>query len=237
MKDIKVCDKLLDIMNSPEPKKPLVLLGLYMGGVMVNLEREILDNPLTKDADIWTLNDWHSSFPNLVFDKRYNIKRVFQLHANFEEVRERKGFNDHYIEWEECCNNRGLEVVSFHELQGIEKNKIFPLKRILKKYPREWFYSSMGWMIALAIDEGYDAIYLRRIRVGTTDEFYTKQTQSLLQMCNDVPEYYNVMLDSPWRFAWEEECKKVDWSKIDSVDTALYGTENLYGLKGLKVEF
>ena len=229
MEHVELCDRLKEMLAEPAPKKPVVFLGLHLAGLAMDLEQEILHNPDTENAEIWTVNDWHSGFPNLVFDTRYNLTRCFQLHSDFHELRNSDTFRDNYFEWEECCNRRNVEVISFVPIPGIKNNTIYPVNRIIEKFDRNFFTSSMNWMLALAVEEGFDAVFLRRIKLATKEEHYTKQQSTLLYACRHFEEKYGIKIDAPWRRLWEDLTPEVEWDNLQSLGVWLYG--NPYGLR------
>ena len=71
--------------------------------------------------------------------------------------------------------NFGLEVISIHKINGV-RSKIYPLKRIIKKFGTDYFTDSLCYMIAYAIDKNYTKIRLYGVDMLDRDEFkYEKE--------------------------------------------------------------
>ena len=64
----------------------------------------------------------------------------------------------------------GLEVITLHKISGL-RSKIYPLKRIIKKFGTDYFTDTMCYMIAYAIDKGYRKIRLYGVDMMDRDEF------------------------------------------------------------------
>ncbi len=227
MEEIKICKKIQELFDRKAPEKPLVILGLFLGALQPDLSGDILDNPDTANAEIWTMNDWHNAFPQLLYDKRYNFTRCYQLHLDYYDIIKSDMFSENYKEWIDYCNRRDVEIVSFVPIEGANRNTIFPVEKVLDKIPKDFMRSSVSWMIGHAIIEGYSDIFLRRIKVSASDEIYTAQQQTLLYACRHFAEKYGIKIDSPWRVLWEQQTPKIEWDKLKAIST-LYG---LYGYR------
>jgi len=109
------------------------------------------------EGDIWCVT---SIFKKLNPDK---VDLIFQLHK--PEI------------WEEWLNDFSNKVIT--AFSGLYRQ--YPVKEMLDKYGPV-FGSSISWMLALAIKEGYNKIYLFGLDMASQEE-YINQRDTFFYMC------------------------------------------------------
>ena len=131
-------------------------------------ETRDLVNSLAPDVEVWGINMAH-----MFLKPKVNLTRMLQIHprdwssqgqpatgywgrpkAHFDFLKKFKG--DVYMSYDE---------------PDIPNCKVYPFERLKKKHGFDYFTSSFSYLMALAIDEKYDKIYLYGINLTAIDEY------------------------------------------------------------------
>lgn len=124
-------------------------------------------------VEIWTLNQ------NYRFVPRFD--RLFELHDNVlldQEIRIEKRGDPDYLEWLRTCP---VPVYMLQVDPAIPMSRPYPLARVQAGLPstrRRYFTSTVAYMFALAVSEGFDEIGLYGIDMAI-DEEYADQRPNL----------------------------------------------------------
>jgi len=207
--------------------KSVILLGLFEAAQKPRLE-DLKNEELLRGVEIWTLNDYQNSFEVLHKDDFFNVTRCFQIHEIFEKLLEDKKWRSIYKNWFDTVNKNNVQVVVSKPIKGVDKQINYPFKEACKLFSMHWFRSTMSYMLAMAAMEGYERVYLRRIRVGSGDELYTKQQQQLKFAIYWLTKHYNMKIDNPWGNIWDWETSEWYKTKMEKV-SEVYGAPEIYG--------
>lgn len=74
----------------------------------------------------------------------------------------------------QLVEERGTQIITLHKMKLgsiVLKSSIYPYKRIVKKFGTEYFTSSIGYMLAYAIDKNYERIRLYGVDMSSTREY------------------------------------------------------------------
>jgi hypothetical protein len=95
------------------------------------------------DAEVWSLNMSYEQMAAL--DGR--IDKIFLAHKQVYHPETKKP----YFDWDKmgACST---EIINTHKIKGV-KAKIFPMKRIIKKFGTDYFSNTVCYMIAYALDK------------------------------------------------------------------------------------
>ncbi len=126
-----------------------------------------------ENVEIWGLNEEHH-FP---WFKRWD--RWFQVHKekSFSRRIDKRGFQDHYLWLQE---ERGKPIYMLHVYDKVMDSVEYPLAQILEEFfSKAWkgdenikyFTSTMPYMVALAIYEGFERIEIYGMEMSGADEF------------------------------------------------------------------
>ncbi len=94
------------------------------------------------DCETWGLNTGYRQ----VAEAHGRIDRLFLAHSQVYDENGHKRFD-----WNEI-NGLGIPVINIHRVRGL-KSKIFPLKRIAKKFDLDYFSDTIAYMISYALDK------------------------------------------------------------------------------------
>ena len=64
----------------------------------------------------------------------------------------------------------GVDVITLHKIPNVQ-SRIYPLKRIIKKFGCAYFTDTICYMLAYAIDKGYEKIRLYGIDMADKEEY------------------------------------------------------------------
>lgn len=112
-----------------------------------------------KDMELWGLND---------LDLTGNITRWFDIHP-IEQLRNMPSRNgeESYIQ---RLANRTCPVYMQQKVDDVPNSVAYPLERIIKKFGN-YFTNSISYMLALAIDEGYEEIHIYGVDMAQGTEY------------------------------------------------------------------
>lgn len=93
------------------------------------------------DTEVWALNNGYKQ----VRDTGGHLDKLFLAHTQVKDSDGNDIFN-----WEEI-NKLGVEVINTHRVKGL-KSKLFPMKRIVRKFGCDYFSDTICYQLAYAID-------------------------------------------------------------------------------------
>ena len=64
----------------------------------------------------------------------------------------------------------GVDVITLHRIKGVQ-SRLYPLKRLIKKFGTDYFTDTMCYMLAYAIDKKYDKIRIYGVDMADRQEF------------------------------------------------------------------
>jgi hypothetical protein len=115
------------------------------------------------DCETWAVNMGYSQ----IMELDGHCSRIFLTHTQVRDVHGREAFNwGHFNKLVEA----GIIVYNTHRVKGLN-SKMYPFKRISKKFNTEYFSNTISYMMALAIDEGYKKIRLYGCDMMTQAEY------------------------------------------------------------------
>jgi hypothetical protein len=136
----------------PFPEKEVIILG--MGAT-----RQFC--PF--DAETWSVNMGYIQVCML----GGHCEKIFMAHGQTKDPYGRPMFVwEHFNRLAE----EGIEIWNTHKVKGL-KSKLFPLKRLIKKYGTDYFSDALCYMIVWAIDKGYRKIRLYGCDMMTQEEY------------------------------------------------------------------
>ena len=118
--------------------KTVVILG--MGDSRVKC-------PYDKGYEIWGVNNVY---------RLKGVEYVNKLFLAHKQVYYPDG--EPYFDWERM-NNLNVDILNIHKVKGL-KSRIYPYKRISKKYNTNYFSNCICYMLAYALDKGYERILI-----------------------------------------------------------------------------
>ena len=116
-------------------------------------------------VEIWTFN-------HLMFERVPRFNRYFDLHIPY------KNYYKSFPKYTEFLEDNQKKLYIMDKYPELPKAKIIRWKKLLKIFKHKYFTSSMAWILATAIVEGYDEIFLFGIDLLCTFE-YEKQKPCL----------------------------------------------------------
>ena len=115
------------------------------------------------DCETWSLNMGYMQ----VFQIDGHFSRVFLCHPQVRDASRRPVFCwDHFNKMVDA----GITVYNTHKVKGLN-SKMYPYKRISRKYDTDFFSNTISYMLAMAIDEGYKKISLYGCDMMTQSEY------------------------------------------------------------------
>jgi hypothetical protein len=155
--------------------------------------------PLSKDMTPVDDNDWEiwvcsaGNMNSPTVTKR--ITRWFELHAMVElEGQENKSWVQPYIPW---LKAQTFPVWMLEQNDMIPQAHVFPCRELIAEFGREWFTSSIAWMMALAIAEKVDMIGIFGVDMAADVEHYTAQRAGCRYFINEA-EKRGIKVQIPW---------------------------------------
>ena len=94
------------------------------------------------NTEVWAVNNGYKQI-------REDGKRIDKLFLAHAQVKDEKG-ND-IFNWEEI-DSLGIDVINTHKVKGLN-SRLFPMKRIIKKFGCDYFSDTICYMIAYALDQ------------------------------------------------------------------------------------
>jgi hypothetical protein len=102
------------------------------------------------DGELWVFNNVYKFFDG-------QIDRLYIMHKQVE-VKYKPFFN--WNEINEYSDKYGFEIILLHDIPEIKESTKYPYKLITKYFRREYYCSTLDYMIAHALYEGFDEIEL-----------------------------------------------------------------------------
>ena len=136
----------------PFPKDEVIILG--MGKTRIYCPW---------DAEVWSVNMGYTQVALL----KGHLEKIFLAHGQTKDILGRKMF---YWEQYNQMADAGVEIWNTHRIKGL-KSKLFPLKRLIKKYGTDYFSDTIAYMMVWAIEKGYKKIRLYGCDMMTRDEY------------------------------------------------------------------
>lgn len=115
------------------------------------------------DAETWSCNMGY--FQIMQLDGHFS--KVFITHTQVKDIYGNPAFCwEHYNKMVKA----GIDVYNIHKIKGLN-SKLYPLKRIMKKFKTDFFSNTISYMVALALDMGYKKIRLYGCDMMTREEY------------------------------------------------------------------
>lgn len=136
----------------PFPEKEVIILGM---GATRRL--------CPWDAEVWSVNMGYTQVAML----NGHVEKIFMAHT---QTKARTGHDmfcwEHYNQMADV----GIEIWNTHKVKGL-KSRLFPLKRLIKKYGTDYFSDTISYMMVWAIEKGYKKIRLYGCDMMTREEY------------------------------------------------------------------
>ena len=115
------------------------------------------------DAEVWSVNMGYQQVAML----KGHVEKIFMAHCQTKDIYGRDMFKwEHYNK----MADEGIEIWNIHRVKGL-KSRLFPLKRLIKKYGTDYFSDTIAYMIVWAIEKGYKKIRLYGCDMMTQQEY------------------------------------------------------------------
>jgi hypothetical protein len=115
------------------------------------------------DAEVWSVNMGYQQIAML----KGHVEKIFMAHRQTRDPYGRKMFFwEHFNKLAEA----GVEIWNIHRVKGLN-SRLYPLKRLMKKYGTDYFSNTISYMIVWAIEKGYKKIRLYGVDMMTQQEY------------------------------------------------------------------
>jgi hypothetical protein len=96
------------------------------------------------------------------------VSHIFLAHT---QVKHKNG--EKYFNWDEfnTLAQAGVQIFNIHKIKGLT-SKMYPLKRISKKFNTEYFSDTIAYMVAFAIDYATDVVDGKIVLNGKCNKLY-----------------------------------------------------------------
>ena len=145
-----------------------VIIAGFANVVLKNMD-DTSENSLKQAGfEIWTMNDWWDFLPWL-----RNPDRVFQIHCDanggweFPDIWDGKRIGRG---WRSMYNESGAKIVTIIDDSELENQVFFP-KEYFTKYGISYFTSTVNYMMAMAVEEGFGTISIQDCAMFGIDEY------------------------------------------------------------------
>jgi hypothetical protein len=115
--------------------------------------------------EMWSVNTGHACFSQ---EQLKGFTRWFQLHPRLEFESNNRDRPEH-LQWLRGC---GIPVYMEQEWPDIHTSIRYPRQEIVQKLGIDYFTSSIAYMIALAVYEGFEEIHLYGVDMPSETEYY-----------------------------------------------------------------
>jgi len=114
------------------------------------------------DAEVWSVNNGFAQ----VAEQNGHINKIFLAHKQVI-LNGKNVFN-----WDAMNKlvEAGVEIINVHRVKGLN-SKLYPLKRLIKKFGTDYFSNTISYMIAYALDKGYKKIRFYGVDMRETGEY------------------------------------------------------------------
>lgn len=197
--DVKIEDAQGGVVKCVPPRKRVALVGF---GTNTRYHAPF-NNP---EFEIWGMNQAHVFMPR-------RADRWFEIHKDefTPDMRD--------PEYETFLARCPIPVYMQRVRPGVPSSVRFPIEKLLGEFKIDYFTSSIAYMIALAIYEGFQEISLWGIDL-VTDEEYASQKPCVewwlgVAYGRGVNIYVpdeSALLKQPWRYGYEVNAK---WGGVD----------------------
>ena len=115
------------------------------------------------DTETWACNMGYFQ----IFEMGGHFSKIFLTHTQVRDVNGKPAFN-----WDDFNKlaEAGIEVYNTHKVKGLN-SKMYPFKRLVKKFNTEYFSNTIAYQIAFAIDQGYKMIHIYGCDMMTRQEY------------------------------------------------------------------
>ena len=115
------------------------------------------------DTETWSCNMGYWQ----IFQLDGHFSKSFLTHIQVRDVNGKPAFNwDDFNKMAEA----GVGVYNTHRVRGLN-SKLYPFKKLSKKFDTEYFSNTISYMFAFALDKGYKMIHLYGCDMMTRDEY------------------------------------------------------------------
>lgn len=144
--------------------------------------------------DIWVCspgNGNHQPQPN-------PLKRItawFELHSLPDMIGlENQPWSIPYFAW---LKSSTFPVYMQERNELVPQCKIFPMPVLVERFGKNWFTSSVAWMVAYALHLGVDEIAIFGVDMASDHEMYSAQRSALVRWA-EICEELGVKISIPW---------------------------------------
>lgn len=150
----------------PKKCKSVAIVG-FAPSTMRDVQH-LFGNP---DVEIWGLNQLYSAFPRIVpagrEPEKVNPTRWFQIHSR-HSYDQTVGRDHSHHQW--LADQKNFLIYMQKQEPDIPMSIEFPKDEILSKF-RRYFTNSISWMLAVAIMEKFENIYLFGVDMSQDSEY------------------------------------------------------------------
>ncbi len=132
---------------------------------------------LSKSADykLWSVNNLFRQFPNVLFDKWFELHQFQYNKGNFlRRGRGSFGRNPDINSYLRDLNDLNIPVMMYKPLKRIKKGQQFPFKELMRRFQSSYFGCSFAWMVAYAIDLGASEIAFFGVALNGNEYYYQR---------------------------------------------------------------
>lgn len=114
------------------------------------------------DAEVWSVNTGYEQ----VAQANGHINKIFLSHKQIRK-------NGHNVfDWDalNALGRAGVDIINIHKFKDLN-SRLYPFKRISKKFNCDYFSNTICYMLAYAIDKGYRKIRFYGVDMRETGEY------------------------------------------------------------------
>jgi hypothetical protein len=116
-----------------------------------------------KSFEFWALNDMYAMIP------KENITRWFEMHKReFIDVYHARISGKSHIEE---LRNLKIPIYMQEEHEDIPTSIKYPLEEMIKHFKRDYFQSTLDYMMAFALYEGFEKIHIYGVNMAINEEY------------------------------------------------------------------
>ena len=131
---------------------------------MLGTSNTLKEAPLNdKSFEFWALNDMYAMIPAA------NITRWFEIHTRtlIDDYHARISGKNHI----EALKTLTIPIYMQEQHDDIPTSTKYPLEEMVKHFGRQYFKSSLDYMMALALSEGFDEIHVYGVNMAENEEY------------------------------------------------------------------
>lgn len=148
------------------------------------------------DDPSWDI--WGCSLGNAGFTGRDVLKRIsawFEMHSIVDMTGpENRGWTLKYFAW---LREQSFPVIMQGQNDLVPAAQVFPLELMLKRFGKNWWTSTLAYMMAYAIYLEYDEIAIFGVDMANDEEFYSGQRDSMRRWI-EIAEENGIKVHIPW---------------------------------------